>query len=197
MAIAAASPGSTRPRRTEGFTLLEVMVALAILGFGIAWMVEIWTNSMDKAGRAIDDRELREYAGAFFTKFIYEHNDGSPTDGTLREYGEWAKLSAAESDRLSRYRYTFSRLSKAPIGAGGDDSDPLFALGEEEDDGGGLVDSDSTREVGEGEGDAATSGPVVWELLLKVYDTKNASDDRDDKPIYVLKTYVPPSVPGE
>ena len=190
------SPRNHRSGRASGFTLIEVMIAFAIFGIAVAWVVEIWTNSQDKAARAINDRELREYAGAFFTKFIYEHNDGSPAEGTLQEYGDWAKLTTAESDRLRHYRYEFSRTQRAPVGVGDSETEPLFASEDAEYEEDGLVDSDSTREVGEGEEGTEKSGPIVWELVLKIYNSSEADPERVGRPIYVLKTYVPPSIPG-
>ena len=57
------------PRRREaaGFTLLEVMCAFAILAIVSAFMVVLWTQSLDKAGTAIDRREMRDRIAAILS----------------------------------------------------------------------------------------------------------------------------------
>ncbi|MEZ6007762.1 MAG: type II secretion system protein [Planctomycetota bacterium] len=120
------------PRRREaaGFTLLEVMCAFAILAIVSAFMVVLWTQSLDKAGTAIDRREMREIADSFFSRVLYEdteHRDGD--SGTMDiAYGQWADLPQARRDRYRDYRYVLEKRLVTAAGTSSTDSDaePLF-----------------------------------------------------------------------
>ncbi len=119
------------PARSErGFTLLEVLLAFAILSILTALLTETVAKNVQKAADAIDKRELREIADTIFGKILFEqteHRDGD--EGSIAvDYGQWANLDQARADRYSMYRW---RLKKTELVAAGtsedaDDSENLF-----------------------------------------------------------------------
>ena len=69
----------TNSSTERGFTLLEVMCAFAILSGIMTIVTMIFSQNIDKAIYAIDQREMRELADTVFGKILFEqseHRDG-------------------------------------------------------------------------------------------------------------------------
>ena len=181
----------TRPLRQLGFTLLEVMCALAILGLTSGFTVVIWSESIEKAERAIDQRELREVADTLFGKIRFEgdeHNDGD--SGLLDDaYGRWANLPQSKRDRYRIYRYSLSkkRVVAAGTAASSDsDAEDLF--------GGDDLDTTSADDTTTGDDeDASAAGVELWKITLRIFHAQ----DPEEEALITLQTYQRPrDTPG-
>lgn len=185
------------PRRREaaGFTLLEVMCAFAILAIVSAFMVVLWTQSLDKAGTAIDRREMREIADSFFSRVLYEdteHRDGD--SGTMDiAYGQWADLPQARRDRYRDYRYVLEKRLVTAAGTSSTDSDaePLFDSSRDGTDDRGTT--STTGGTSSEEGDAA-GGTNLWRVTLKIFRLDDPQGE--ENPLITLQTYRRPADTG-
>ena len=178
-------------RRQRGFTLLEVLCAFAILAFISGFMVVIWTSSLEKAGNAIDRRELREIADTFFGRVLFEdaeHRDGD--SGTMDiAYGQWANLPQAVRDRYANYRYVLEKRLVTAAGAASTDSDaePLFDSGTTDDRRETTGTSTTSTAEPEGEG----GGINLWRVTLKIFRTDEPGGEQS--PLITLQTYRRPT----
>ncbi|MGE0229933.1 MAG: type II secretion system protein [Dehalococcoidia bacterium] len=184
-------------RGAAGFTLLEVMCAFAILAIVSAFMVVLWTQSLDKAGTAIDRREMREIADSFFSRVLYEdteHRDGD--SGTMDiAYGQWADLPQARRDRYRDYRYVLEKRLVTAAGTTSTDSEaePLFDTTRDDT-------SESTSGTTGGttgdpaeEGEAA-GGTNLWRVTLKIFRVDDPQGE--ESPLITLQTYRRPADTG-
>ena len=126
--------GSTR--REAGFTLLEVMLAFAILALAVGLLTQIWAKNIEKAISAIDQREMRELADTVFGRILFEqqkNRDGDEGSMTVM-YGEWAGLPQARADRYRDYRYSLTKKEYVAAGSSGtdDEAEDLFEQDDEE-----------------------------------------------------------------
>lgn len=179
-----ASPPQPHTSTQAGFTLLEVMFAFAILAILTGAMAQMIHNNMEKAGAAIDQRELRELADTLFGKILFEqadHRDGD--EGSIAvDYGQWAGLPQERADRYSIYRW---RLKKTEMVAAGttdpnDDAEGLF--GDDSDD-----EEDSSSSSGSSVNDADKGNVKLMRFTLSVF-----REDDPDQPLIVLSRFLPP-----
>ena len=170
---------------TRGFTLLEVMLAFAILAVVTAAMAQMIHNNMEKAAAAIDQREMRELADTLFGKILFEqadHRDGD--EGSISvDYGQWAGLPQERADRYSMYRW---RLRKTEMVAAGssdpsDDEENLFGNDDDEDE------SSSGGSSGSSVSDADKGNVKLIRFTLSVYH-----EEEPDNALIVLTRFLPP-----
>ena len=172
-----------RPRRNAGFTLLEVMLAFAILAVITGSLGQLIHENMIIAADAIDQREMREIADTIFGKFLFEqdeHRDGD--EGSIAvEYGQWAGLPQERADRYAIYRW---RLRKAEIVAAGttDPNDDAESLTED--------DNESSSSSGSSEEDAADADKTSIKLIRFTL-TVFREGSRED-PLITLTRFLPP-----
>lgn len=188
---------SVRRQEASGFTLLEVMCAFAILAIVSAFMVVLWTQSLDKAGTAIDRREMREIADSFFSRVLYEdteHRDGD--SGTMDiAYGQWADLPQARRDRYRDYRYVLEKRLVTAAGTSSTDSDaePLFDSSRDGTESRGSTSTTTTGGTTSEEGDAA-GGTNLWRVTLKIFRLDDPQGE--ENPLITLQTYRRPADTG-
>ncbi len=177
------TPSSTRRPSEAGFTLLEVLLAFAILSIVTTLMTSIISENMEKAADAIDKRELREIADTIFGRILFEqteHRNGDEGSVSV-DYGQWAGLDQSRADRYSMYRW---RLEKEEMVAAGtaeesDDAENLFGdKGDEEE--------TSSAPTGE-EGQQEAASIRLIRFTLTVYH-----QEQPNEPLATLTRYLPP-----
>lgn len=193
-------PGITR--RERGFTLLEVMCALAILSMLTAMIGEMCHTAYEQGSTATDLRDLREAADTVFRRLAYE--DGRHADGlraSLEDfYAGWAELPSVERDRWRPFIMEFHRRPRTAAGDPG-------ASGAEPVGGGGSTGRGSSGRGGSGTGgtgtggtggtgsttseDEETAGVELMQLTLKIWH-----EDEPNTPLIVLQTFITPQGDG-
>lgn len=197
-------PLTGRARRAQGFTLLEVMCALAILSMLTAMIGEMCHTAYEQGSTATDLRDLREAADTVFRRLAYE--DGRHADGlraSLEDfYAGWAELPSIERDRWRPFIMEFHRRPRTAAGDAG-------ASGAEPVGGGGSAGRGSSGRGGSGTGgtgtggtgtggtgsttseDEETPGVELMQLTLKIWH-----EDEPNKPLIVLQTFITPQGDG-
>ena len=67
--------------KKKGFTLMEMMIVVAIIAILMAIIIPTFTNAMNKAKAATDEANLRAYYAEVMAKAILEDKDPkAPTD---------------------------------------------------------------------------------------------------------------------
>lgn len=173
------------PRSAQrGFTLLEVLLAFAILSIVTTLMTEIISANMEKAADAIDKRELREIADTIFGKILFEqteHRDGE--EGSISvDYGQWANLPQERADRFDMYRWRLKKIETVAAGEteGADDSEQLFGASGDEDE------TSSSSSSGT-DGEQSAAAVKLIRFTLSVYH-----QERPDEALVTLTRYLPP-----
>jgi prepilin-type N-terminal cleavage/methylation domain-containing protein len=182
-----------RARAARGFTLLEVMVAVAIMGMALSILAQVQYASVQNGTEALNLRDVRVAGDTIFRRLVYEielHPDGE--SNTLDVwYSGYIGLHGAARDRWAIYRGVFHK--KRGVAAGTDPtgrSEPLFA-----DSGTGTTTGSttprSTRTTTGATGTAAeTTAEEVYVLSLEIYLTSDA-DTGEATPKLTLRTIVP------
>gem|GEM_PF-6946074 len=116
----------------QGFTLLEVMCALAILSMLTAMIGEMCHTAYEQGSTATDLRDLREAADTVFRRLAYE--DGRHADGLRASlddfYATWAELPSQERDRWRPFIMEFRRRPRTAAGeAGPNGAEPVGGNG--------------------------------------------------------------------
>jgi prepilin-type N-terminal cleavage/methylation domain-containing protein len=190
----AARPAPTA-RASRGFTLLEVMVAVAIMGMALSILAQVQYASVQNGTEALNLRDVRVAGDTIFRRLVYEielHPDGE--SNTLDVwYGGYIGLHGVARDRWAIYRGVFHK--KRGVAAGTDPtgrSEPLFG-----DSGTGSTTTGSTRSTGStrtttgATGTAAeTTAEEVYVLSLDIFLTSDADTD-EATPKLTLRTIVP------
>ena len=168
--------------RQRGFTLLEVMLAFAILATITGVMAQMIHNNMEKAAAAIDQRELRELSDTLFGKILFEqadHRDGD--EGSIAvDYGQWAGLPQERADRYTSYRW---RLKKEELVAAGE-TDP-------NEDAESLFDGDEDDEEETSSSSGAEEGDKISVKLIR-FTLSVFREDEPDNALIVLSRLLPP-----
>jgi len=177
-----------RASQQSGFTLLEVLLAFAILAIITTLMTQIVSSNMEKAADAIDQRELREIADTLFGRILFEqteHRDGD--EGSIAvDYGQWAGLSQSRADRYSMYRWRLKKTEMVAAGASDESEDTESLTGDGSGSGSGSEESSSsTGATGEGE-----QNKVAVKLMRFTLTIFRQSDP--DKPLATLTRFLPP-----
>lgn len=184
----------TRRSRTSqrGFTLLEVMLALAILTTVTAFISVVWSKSMDKATDAVARRELREVADTVFRRVLYEIQEHSDQQqGSLEEfYGEWTGFRGLAKEKWRHYTYELLKKEKVVAGSADTDGDAesLFGDSDEDDD-----DTTSGSRPSASETNESLSSIILLEITLNIYEVDGETSD----PLISLRTYIRPPDTGE
>ena len=158
------------------------MLAFAIITMMVTAVTESWNTGMQKAGRAIAKRELREAADTLFRRILYEKDAfrGGNTGSLETAYAEWTKMSGPEAERWDAYRYELSRPVELAAGAGEEGEESVFGDDNDDDDDDDNVNSSGSTEDGE-------NAPIrVRRIVLKIFDIED-----NETPLIVLATYQP------
>lgn len=174
------------PRRStqQGFTLLEVLLAFAILSIVTTLMTEVISKNMEKAADAIDKRELREIADTVFGKILFEqteHRDGE--EGSISvDYGQWANLPQERADRYDMYRWRLRKTEMVAAGEteGADDAEKLFGGSDESED-------ETSSSTSNREGEQSAAAVKLIRFTLTVYH-----QDQPNEALATLTRYLPP-----
>jgi general secretion pathway protein I len=133
-----------RARSQAGFTLLEIAVALAILGIGVVTCINVFSGSLKLQDRAtrqsravlharatmdallfqpeiVDHSEERTTADGFVTHILVRHattEEGAPEPSDLDEAPEvtlrYVQVDVVWQDGIGQKNYTVSSLRTAP-----------------------------------------------------------------------------------
>lgn len=178
----------------RGFTLVELLVAFAILAVAMAYMTQIQTRSLQLGAKARDLRDIRVMSDTVFRKFIYElfqTNDGYNGTGDVL-YAQYAEIPSAQRDQWRQFRIVFHKEKR--MAAGTDPTGGVPGL-ESSTDGttqgtGTSTGTGSGSTSGSGSGSsttaADTSGEPVYVLSLEVF-----ASDESEEPEVTLRTIVP------
>lgn len=182
----------TSTRADRGFTLLEVLLAFALLALFLAAMSLVQSRAVESGAQALDLRDLRVSADTVFRKFVYEIdrvNDGD-TAGFDSWYAEYIGLRGQARDRWSIYRGVVHK--ERGLAAG---TDPTGKLKPLFDDGSGTSSTTSTTSTSSTSGTTGTgsatdpesqAGEEVYMLTLEVFQGADGGE-----PLMTLRTIVP------
>jgi prepilin-type N-terminal cleavage/methylation domain-containing protein len=80
----------TALRRRSGFTLLEVVVAMAIVGVGVVTLLEIFSLGLRLGAKSSVETEAMAYGRQVMDEVLARASiDQGATQGTFRERGRW------------------------------------------------------------------------------------------------------------
>jgi prepilin-type N-terminal cleavage/methylation domain-containing protein len=174
---------SARRRAEGGFTLLEVLIAFAILAIVLSALSEVQFQAVQKGGKAVDYREVREAADTVFRKIIYEIDKPDWPDGRTftfdYEYGEYIGLPSHERDRWKPVRGVLHKQRRMAAG-----TDPTGQVPGVEGERVGTAEEAPPAEDTEGEG--SETGEEVYYVSLDVLIGEEA-----EGPFVTLTTYEP------
>jgi len=173
-------------RRFErGFSLLEVLVAFAMLAGLTAMMTTMFVKNVETAVNALSHRELREAADTIFRKMVYETEEYKDNDeGTLDEvYGEFARLTGWQRDRWAIYRYTLEKKLTNVAGTSVDADESLFGedTGDESSSSTSTDSTSTTDETTEGD----ETGIELMKMTLRIF----RADEQSDQALLTLVTW--------
>jgi prepilin-type N-terminal cleavage/methylation domain-containing protein len=81
---------SAEPNRGAGFTLLEIVVAMAIVGLGVVTLLEIFSLGLRLGARSTTDTESMAYARLVMDEVLARRDiDAGATQGYIQERGRW------------------------------------------------------------------------------------------------------------
>lgn len=175
-----------------GFTLVEMVVAFAILAISMAYMSQIQNSALQKGAKARDLRDIRVMSDTVFRHAIYEiwqWQDGASSTADIW-YGDFAGLKGQQRDQWRPFRLVFHKTKK--MAAGNDPTGKVESLDSSDptnsSTGTGTKSTGSTGGTsGTGSTDpAASSGEPIYVISLDVF-----TDDEGDKPALTLSTIVP------
>jgi len=174
----------------RGFTLVELLVAFAILAVAMAYMTQIQTRSLQLGAKARDLRDIRVMSDTVFRKFIYElfqTNDGYNGTGDIL-YAQYAEIPSAQRDQWRQFRIVFHKEKR--MAAGNDPTGGVPGLEGTDGTTQGSTTSTTGSTSGSGTGTSTTtpdiSGEPVYVLRLEVY-----TGEESEEPEVVLRTIVP------
>ena len=182
-----------RVRGSRGFSLLEVLIAFAILAITLALMTESQVHAVNLGAKALDLRDVRSAADTVFRKFIYEIgsvNDGDSA-GLDTWYAEYIGLRGQQRDRWAVYRGVVHK--QRGIAAGTDPTGKAQPLFEGQGSGSSSTSGSGTSGTGGASGTGGTGGSTepsapeeVYMLTLEVFQ-----GTEDAEPVMKLRTIVP------
>ncbi len=194
-------PRPTSSRVSRGFTLLELVIAFAILSIVIVSAVEVQASSVTRAAKARDLRELRILADTVFRRIVYEDwkwQDGMR--GTADEwYADFAGFSESAKHRWKVYRLELHK--RKGMVAGTDPSGKTDALFSGESDTTTTANPSSTSSTSGSSTTSGTSGtsgssttggaddPNVGEPAYEI--ELDVFSDESEEPIFTLRSVVP------
>jgi prepilin-type N-terminal cleavage/methylation domain-containing protein len=81
---------SRKVNRRAGFTLLEVVVAMAIVGLGVVTLLEIFSLGLRLGARSSVETESMAYGRLIMDEILARRNiDEGATQGNLQDRGRW------------------------------------------------------------------------------------------------------------
>lgn len=193
-----AAPRPLARRRAEaGFTLVEMLLAFAILAVTMAYLIQTQTSALQMGGKARDLRDIRVMSDTVFRKALYEiwqWQDGASSTADVW-YGDFARLKGPQRDQWRPFRLVFHKQKR--MAAGNDPTGKVEML--EATDTYGSTTSGTTSKPtspsgsgssgtgSSGTGDAASSsGEPVYLVWLEVF-----TGDEQETPDLTLRTIVP------
>jgi prepilin-type N-terminal cleavage/methylation domain-containing protein len=188
-------PRPIASRASRGFTLLELVIAFAILSIVIVSAVEVQATSVTRAAKARDLRELRILADTVFRRIVYEDwkwQDGMR--GTADEwYADFAGFSESAKHRWKIYRLELHK--RKGMVAGTDPTGKTDALFSGESDTTTTTNPSSTSSTSGSSSTPGSSttggaedpnvGEPAYEIELDVFS------DESEEPIFKLRSVVP------
>ena len=79
-----------RPNRRAGFTLLEVVVAMAIVGLGVVTLLEIFSLGLRLGAKSSAETESMAYGRLVMDEVLARRNlDAGANQGNFQESGRW------------------------------------------------------------------------------------------------------------
>ena len=187
-----AHPRSAR-RREAGFTLVEMLLAFAILAITMAYLIQTQTSALQMGGKARDLRDIRVMSDTVFRKALYEiwqWQDGQSSTADIW-YGDFARLKGSQRDQWRPFRLVFHKQKR--MAAGNDPTGKVESL--ESTDAYGSSTSTGTTptpsgSTGTGSSSATDAAPSTGEAVYVVWLEVFAGDETE-KPDLTLRTIVP------
>lgn len=199
------APAPSRRRAGEaGFTLVEMVIAFAILAIAMAYMSQIQSSAVQQGAKARDLRDMRVMSDTVFRKLIYEiwrWQDGASSTADVW-YGDVAGLKGPQRDLWRPFRLVFHKQQR--MAAGNDPTGKIETLDSSDPDGtrstskpsgssgrgsGTSGTGSGTSGTGSGSGStdpASQSGEPVYVVSLDVF-----MSDENEQPDLTLRTIVP------
>lgn len=115
---------ATRPRQTSGFTLIEFVVALVVIGIGAAILLS-FTTPMTRSADPMIQAQARALATAYMDEILLRNHGGGACIGTDRATWEtvWCYDGLAESPPRDQFGNPIGALAgytvAVSIGGGG------------------------------------------------------------------------------
>jgi prepilin-type N-terminal cleavage/methylation domain-containing protein len=197
--VPAVAAPSRRRAGEAGFTLVEMVVAFAILAIAMAYMSQIQNSALQQGAKARDLRDMRVMSDTVFRKLIYEiwrWQDGASSTADVW-YGDVAGLKGLQRDQWRPFRLVFHKQQR--MAAGNDPTGKIETLDSSDPDGtrsttrptgsgtSGMGTGTSGTGSGTGSTDPATqSGEPVYVVSLDVF-----MSDENEQPDMTLHTIVP------
>jgi prepilin-type N-terminal cleavage/methylation domain-containing protein len=199
--VSGARPANAR-RREGGFTLVEMLLAFAILAVTMAYLIQTQTSALRMGAKARDLRDIRVMSDTVFRKALYEiwqWQDGQSSTAD-QWYGDFARLKGSQKDQWKAFRLVFHKQKR--MAAGNDPSGKVETLDASDPDGtaskgsssgmsSGSSGSSGGSSSGSGAGTSGTdpanaSGEPVYVVWLEVYTAEDS-----EQPDLTLRTIVP------
>ena len=88
----------------KGFTLMEMMIVIAIIVILVAISIPTFSGSLEKANKATDEANLRAAKAAYLTQSMLESTDGDAILTTKSYYYDFkqGKLVACDSEDAAK-----------------------------------------------------------------------------------------------
>lgn len=113
---------SKKLKKTGGFTLIEMLIVVAIIAILVMVSIPLVSNSLDKAKTATDDANLRAAKAAALAEYMLSEEDPGTTEGTGNNvtaiYFYNAATGAVESANTNITGYNQMKQGTYSAGAG-------------------------------------------------------------------------------
>jgi prepilin-type N-terminal cleavage/methylation domain-containing protein len=100
-------------KRTQGFTLLEILIALAILGVGVLAVVQMFPLGLQQTRQAVQRQISAELAGSRLARLRAEGAEALLTTGNLAAASSIYDLYAGRHHLVEGFEGTVQRMRGA------------------------------------------------------------------------------------